>query len=343
MHTCLSYNRKTLSRMQRTTVGTEERRQIHKKNKKKLSLCYRTPFGSDRQNRAIPKNLTALFRNRIVKAPQISQYAVQSTSYGKERKRCYRTQTCMENNRGSATVEAVCVMPLLIFAFWMFYSMIQIFVMENQIYQAVNNTADAVAEISYLQRDIQGDLNLLEWGETLIQLRSFLGENSRIEQYVAGGKNGILLDGNPVIDEEGFVCICVKYFIRIRAPILRNLWIPVNAQIRQKAYLGYTETQKTQGEEYVYITEHSTVYHLSRSCTHLKLTIYPVSASVLSSQYSELRSCEYCGEKAAETYYVTKTGDCYHTSRQCSGLKRSVRRVLRTEVPEYAPCSRCGL
>lgn len=342
MHTCLSYNRKTLLRMQEAAAGTEQKHQIHKKNKNKLSLCYRTPFGSDRQNRVIPKNLIALYKNRIVKAPQISQYAVQSTSYGKENNQNRRKQTCMEKNRGSAALEAVCIMPLLIFAFWMFYSMIQIFIMENQIYQAVNNTADVIAEVSYLQKDIQGDLSLLEWGETLMQLRSFLGENSRIEQYVAGGKNGILPDGNPVIDDEGFVWIRVKYFIRIRAPILRNLWIPVNAQIRQKAYLGYTETQETQGQEYVYITEHSTVYHLSRSCTHLKLTIYPISAEILSSQYSELRSCKYCGEQEAETYYVTKTGDCYHTSRQCSGLKRSVRRVLKTEVPGYAPCTRCG-
>lgn len=340
MHTCLSYDHISLSRMRNETVGTEQKCQI--KNKKKLSLCYRTPFGNDRKNRAFSKNLIALHMSRIVKAPLIGKYAVQSTSWKHTDEQRGARVDNRQHNRGSATLEAVCVMPILIAAFWMFYSMMQIFIMENHIYQAVNNTADAIAEVSYLQRELQADSSLLEWGETLLQLRSFLGEDSGIERYVVGGKSGILLDGAPVIDEEGFVCIRVRYFVRIQAPILRDLWIPMNAQIRQKAYLGYTESEEMQGQKYVYVTEHSTVYHLTRSCSHLKLTIYPVAAASLNSQYPELRRCEYCGEKEADIYYVTKTGDCYHSLRQCSGLKRTVRRVLRRQVPEYAPCSRCG-
>lgn len=340
MYTDSSNHHKLLPRMHRKASGSRQRQQIHK-NKKTLSLCYRTPFGSNRYGRVFLEDLILLNKDRIVKAPPVDQYTVQSTS--EERK-----ETRWKNG-GSASLEATMILPLLLFAFWMFYSMGQIFIMENQIYQAVNNTADSMAEIAYLKQELEegdreeaGESSILDLGAAFIQFRTFLGENERVERYVVGGKNGILLEGNPVIDPEGFVCLNVKYLVHIQAPFLRGIWIPVRAGIRQKAYLGYLETEGAEGQEYVYVAEHSTVYHLSRSCSHLKLTIYTVPASDLKRNYPGLRSCEYCGEQETEIYYITPTGDCYHTTRECSGLKRTVRRVLKSEVPGYAPCSRCG-
>lgn len=277
----------------------------------------------------------AVLINIIREAPYSSKYAVQSTS-GKR-----------WNNKGSATVEAVCIMPFMLFAFWAFYSMGQIYILENQVYQAALNTAGYLAEYAYLaeecnQVDSVGT-QLIGIGTGNVKLRSYLDDTRRIEQYVIGGVQGLWITGPEVLDSEGFICIQIRYRVHIPVPLLSNLSMPVCVQVRQKAFIGYWENEMDkEDEQFVYVTEYSTVYHLSRACSHLKLTITPVTKDGLRACGKELYPCAYCGNREAELYYITETGDCFHTFVQCSGLKRTVRRVKISEVNGYAPCSRCG-
>lgn len=266
---------------------------------------------------------------RHPKAPHVGKYAVQSTSSG------------LESNQGSATIEAVCIMPILLFAFWAFYSMGQIYILENQIYQATMNTADYLAEYAYLAEDT--GMELLGTGAAYVVMQEYLPKDRRIENYVTGGPKGLVITSPVILDEEGFFCLQVRYRARIPVPLLQDLSFPVEVQVRQKAYTGYQEKGKADADQrYVYLTEYSSVYHNSRSCSHLNLTVFPVSAVALQSVYGNLKPCDFCGNKTADTYYVTATGDCYHTSMECSGLKRTVRRVPFSQVSGYLPCSRCG-
>lgn len=273
--------------------------------------------------------------NRIRKAPYSSKYAVQSTSQKEW------------NNRGSAAVEATCIMPFMLFAFWAFYSMGQIYILENQVYQAAMNTAGYLAEYAYLAEEY-GETKgmgtqIIGIGAANVKFRSYLEDTTRIEKYVVGGVHGLWITGSEILDEEGFICMQIWYQVRIPIPLLSNLSIPVSVQVRQKAYTGYQEKEKNPDEEqYVYIAEYSSVYHFSRSCSHLKLTIMPVTKTALQISHSDLLPCALCGKEPAELYYITETGECYHTSAQCSGLKRTVRRVKLSEINGYAPCSRCG-
>ena len=45
-----------------------------------------------------------------------------------------------------------------------------------------------------------------------------------------------------------------------------------------------------------------------------------------------------------QTYYITETGDHYHSRLGCSGLKRQIDAIVMSEVQTmgYRPCSRCG-
>lgn len=287
------------------------------------------------------------------KAPKCGKYAVQSTSLDAEIKRREIKKRKQQGNHGSATIEAVCIMPILLFAFLAFYSMGQIYILENQIYQATMNTASFLAEYAYLteldyeavdQEEQLGSVGqqLLGLGTATVRLRYYLEDRDRIDQYVVGGVNGLLITDPNILDKEGFINIKLQYWVRIPVPLLSNLSMPLSVQVRQKAYTGYREGNESVEERYVYIAEYSTVYHLSRSCTHLRLTIFPVTATGLETLYSGLDPCEYCGSEPSETYYVTATGDKYHTSDRCTGLKRTVRRVPFSEVNGYGPCSRCG-
>ncbi len=137
----------------------------------------------------------------------------------------------------------------------------------------------------------------------------------------------------------------VSFDLSYREETLINIW-GVKKQERRVRFYGHQwvgyELQLTDvrdGEEYVFVTTNSEVYHRSRDCTHLKLSISSMPASTVPSSY---RSCERCHAVLSGMVYVTAQGDCYHSSVECSGLKRSVRAIPLSEAVMYRPCSRCG-
>ena len=117
-----------------------------------------------------------------------------------------------------------------------------------------------------------------------------------------------------------------------------------------RAWTGYDVEQKDSAqlpeESWVYLSENGSVYHTKESCTHLMLSIEMVAGS----QVDTLRngdggrytSCEKCGTEDCSLVYITGEGDRYHSTITCSGLKRTVRRVLKTEAEGLPACGRCG-
>ena len=119
---------------------------------------------------------------------------------------------------------------------------------------------------------------------------------------------------------------------------------------RTHAWTGFCVNAKEAEakERIVYVTENGTVYHLSRSCTHLDLTITPVASGEVGARRNAsgavYRECEVCGGRFStqETYYITPEGDRYHTSLGCNGLKRTIYEIPISQVGEKRACSRCG-
>ena len=121
---------------------------------------------------------------------------------------------------------------------------------------------------------------------------------------------------------------------------------------RVLAWVGRQEAcengqQNIGSSQLVYITDYESVYHTTSRCSHLSLSISQLPAASMEyvrNEYgSRYHACEKCvgtGEKNA-FLYITKQGDCYHNTLECSGLKRSVRLVELDSVGELKHCSRC--
>ena len=96
--------------------------------------------------------------------------------------------------------------------------------------------------------------------------------------------------------------------------------------------------------EMVYVTEYESVYHTSESCTHLDLSVHRGIKTQVEQKRNEYGGkyhvCERCGGDSALVYYTEK-GDCYHSQASCSGLKRTVRLVKKSEIQAYIQCERC--
>ena len=103
----------------------------------------------------------------------------------------------------------------------------------------------------------------------------------------------------------------------------------------------------TEEEEYVYITEHGSVYHRSLSCSHLNVNIRVVSAtevdSLRNNNHAKYYPCEYC-KKGYSTglMFITPDGNRAHNNAGCSALKRQVKLVKLSEVGARGPCKDCG-
>ena len=109
---------------------------------------------------------------------------------------------------------------------------------------------------------------------------------------------------------------------------------------------GYEIPGTEETAEYVYVTEDSEVYHISRECTHLALSVHPVKREEVPGGY---RPCEKCMDGKEDslvsgnrTYYICAEGESYHSRRDCPGLKRTVYCITIEEAEGYRECSRCG-
>lgn len=155
-----------------------------------------------------------------------------------------------------------------------------------------------------------------------------------------------LVTGNG--EEERVIDLNVP--ISFRPFFLTDVCIPCRACVR--AWNGRDEASAEEGSgsngEYVYVTDNMSVYHTSSRCTHLDLSIHavkPASVSGLRNASGGIyHTCEKCqAHPAGGLVYITPYGDCYHSDPSCSGLKRTVRLVERSEIDAgLCRCSRCA-
>ena len=113
---------------------------------------------------------------------------------------------------------------------------------------------------------------------------------------------------------------------------------------------GYQIPEEVERKEYVYVTENESVYHTNRECTHLRLSVEAVVGLEAERRHNvaggRYRACEKCvstaeGVLPTAEYFITKEGTCYHSRRDCPGLKRTVRRIPYVEAEVYVECTRC--
>lgn len=121
-------------------------------------------------------------------------------------------------------------------------------------------------------------------------------------------------------------------------------------QVHNYAGRSMTSVSDGEGGPYVYIAENGTVYHQDIGCTYLHLGIQTVSGTAVDDMRNrsggKYKACESCaGTQAATdfvTVYLTPYGARYHKTRDCPGLRRTVRRVSKSMVGNLPPCSKCG-
>lgn len=129
--------------------------------------------------------------------------------------------------------------------------------------------------------------------------------------------------------------------------------IPLHTVVKVHAWTGreaeiFQDSQPEEEEEMVFVTESGSVYHRDAGCRYLNPSVSQVGGNAVkymtNSSGKHYQACEICsrGQSPAGTVYVTSSGNRYHNLESCSGLKRSVKLIKRSQAEGMAACSRCG-
>jgi len=159
-------------------------------------------------------------------------------------------------------------------------------------------------------------------------------------------KQSVLIRWN----EEEEICFAEDI---VKLPFLGGdfFQIPLYQQMKISQYQGRSMASNGKdAAEYVYIAEHGRVYHKKQECVYLNPGIqsmeYQRAMKQRNRSGAKYKLCKRCSQTIEFTnssvVYITPYGDSYHAVKDCSGLKRTVRRVNLSETGNMDACSKCS-
>ncbi|MCR5626664.1 MAG: pilus assembly protein [Lachnospiraceae bacterium] len=259
--------------------------------------------------------------------------------------------------KGSITIETALVLPLFLFAALTYMYIGEAIRFQGNLEEALHQSARELATYAYAYETGLNTSGGLLSGKVLSltvassMVKAHLTEEAPEGAPVEGSLGGVSFFRSSVLGGDEMVDLIASYKVDTPFDIfnIRNFTVLDRARIR--AFTGYDNTGRQSGldeeeEEIVYITEHGTVYHRDRSCSHLNFNIRTADESMLSSERNnsggKYYPCEFCGGGSGGIHYITDDGDRYHSSLTCPALKRGIRAVPISKVGGRRPCRDCG-
>ena len=242
--------------------------------------------------------------------------------------------------RGSITVEASLAVPIFFLAVVSLLYLMEIMAIQTSVRCGLQYAGKKAAKEAYV-------VTVVMPSRLESDIVHAIGAKRLERSIVMGGSGGIRCDGSRISSRTGIGELIVSYQVRLPIPVFGVPPIEYKEKMRIKAWTGYEkEGFGSDNDETVYVTETGLVYHRDYHCTYLDLSIH----MVLTEEIGNLRNnsggkyypCEHCRKSGRNGVYITNTGDRYHSSLSCSGLKRTVYAVPRSEVVGKGACSRCG-
>lgn len=253
---------------------------------------------------------------------------------------CSKRASVFTSKKASITVEASMAVPLFFFAVVCLLYLMEIMAIQTSVRAGLQYAGKKVAQEAAV-------LSVVSPVSVKSDVINAIGAERLERSIVEGGSGGIDCSASKISPFTGIGELSAKYKIRIPIPVFHIAVIPYEETMKIKAWTGYEKSGfQTEKDTVVYVTETGIVYHKDYHCTYLDLSIRMVQAA----QVENLRNrsggkyhvCERCGGKASGGVYVTETGDRYHSSLSCSGLKRTIYAVHISETAGKRPCAKCG-
>lgn len=254
--------------------------------------------------------------------------------------------------KAGVTLEAALVLPVFIFFVLNMFSVMEMLRLYGNMAFALNEVGGKVSLYGYVYEwaDEEKNSGIVEdVAFTYLYIRNemteILGEEYIEDSPLVGGLSGILFYKTRIMENENIDLVTVY---EMKVPFLTDAVGKIRTynSYYSRAWTGYDVSKSD--ESCVYITESGEVYHIDAECSHLNLTVKKVDRSALAEFRNEAGMrytlCELCDAVWSDVVWVTESGERYHTSEECAGIKRTVYEVLMNTAKEkgYRLCARCG-
>lgn len=267
--------------------------------------------------------------------------------------------------KGSMTVEAAVVLPLLLFFLLNLGSLMELIRLHGNMELALTNVGNELSIYRYVESE---ELTAQEQNELPAKLKPLLQSvlsQVYIQQRVKDYLGEDYLENAPFAAADGFAH-SVGWNVsgegdRLELVYSYSAGSPFGVPGFSDFYMSnsyYTHVWNGYdipgsgdgvGLETVFLTEYGTVYHSTMECSHLQLSIQEMSMEE-AKRSSNIRGrryelCEHCADaQYSGIAYVTDYGDCFHYSRQCEGLNRTIYSVTLAEAQGQGLeiCNKCS-
>lgn len=251
--------------------------------------------------------------------------------------------TCTEKIKGSMTIEATLLLPLLLFFFLQLTGIMEMMRLHGKLTLALWECGNTLTVYAAMQEELSEKIPDLAISHVYVKNRveNFLGKEYLDSSPVVSGRSGINYLAADYTDD----CIDIGITYQVSPPIstFPMQYVRLANRYYGKCWTGYEINPEI---TYVYITLYGEVWHEKIDCSHIYITVQEADSGQIKKlrnrQKEKYSLCQLCKDKGGgETVYYTDQGNRYHKDKECSALVRYVRAVILEEEMAYPPCSRC--
>lgn len=264
------------------------------------------------------------------------------------------------SSRGSMTVEAAVVIPLLILFVLHLGSCMEMLRLHGRLEYALWQTGQELAVYGAAEAEGSApDYASGDSGAIVPDLAiSYLYVNSRLGQILGKdyldsspltyGHQGLNYLSSQYLEEDECIHIVLTYQVSPQITCFPFPYFRMASRYYGRAWTGYAVGDGAEQITYVYVTEDGEVWHSRGDCSYLKLSIRETQAETVwmlrNANGERYHTCSRCKDQPlGNTVYMTWEGNCYHMIRSCPALMRRIHAVVWRDNMPYRPCSRCAV
>lgn len=256
-------------------------------------------------------------------------------------------------------VEAAIAIPFFLFFIMNILFAFDMLRLHSNLMGAMHQVGNKMAFHGYAYKQVEEagitlpkELSSVIMSQSYIRSRviDILGSDYLDNTCMVAGTAGLQFLKSSIMQEE-MIDIIASYRVR---PFIKVIGFPdftMENRYYGRAWTGYDVEDGKSGankeEPIVYVADTGVVYHVTRNCTYLCPSIEMISIAMKEGARNEsgekYYGCERCGNNGMQPIlYITLQGNRYHSSLQCSGLKRTIYSIHLSEVGGKGQCSKCG-
>lgn len=275
--------------------------------------------------------------------------------------------------RGSLTIEAALVVPIMILLMYGLIYPVRIMGVERRIQNNMEQAAKQLAAAEYVTST---GAALINWKQGSEELTDQLGtvaegvigstevlltmedrDRKLLRSYVMDpvGLKSLGNDKDPAmvrmdfyyyLDIPGLPQTLWDYLRPMQITASRRAWVGSEGGRGREQY-GNGSTREEEDDPYVYLGKTSTsVYHVRASCHYISNEVISTSAATIgilrNKSGGKYHACPSCRPGTSGTVYYFPNGDAYHSSPDCKAITAYVQKKHLSEVSGMRACSYCG-